>query len=937
MLSRIPHWRQRLIDLAVVLVFLIFVGHVWPKIPLGTGATLSALVIWGTGLAAMGHYKAGAMPGLAGSAGKLLIDHAILSAIWFGALFVIGPKPEVTFILIFGVMSFAGLAIGRLRALSLRWLTSLDGSWIAADIVFGVTVFFAVNGLRWNLAFPFSLLGAIIVGRTLAQGVTRWIAPPLLAWLAGQALFAVAVLGLRPVFHWSQSPTQLALGASVLPAVVIGAYRLIHRLGGPADRREIWRQLVLVAGVFALLHPLFCGQLMGAWDAKLYAEAMQDFLGQIKAGIFPVFVSQTEIAPWGSVFPFRMAFYHFHFGALLDLLTWHSLNVYAVQHLTLILSGFGGALGLYAVLKKLAPARAWDCAALALLYLGCPAWLSAYYGLDMYFTVMTLPWLPLVIYGTMRLFQPECGWRTYLLLGVALAATWLAHPPVGFWTAVVVTMSQLLRLATGGQRPSWRDLGGLALAAGVCLLLCAGLFVSLADARIPGELVDPSTQVIASLRSVVPRVFQPVSAAAERLSDMQLGYACQLLLLAGVMFRPYDGRRAHAILLGLAAGLCVLIYPVPGITAPLWRALPWEVTNITNVWPMQRLYPLLATLAAFIALGAVRTMPTSRRATAWRLAAFVTMLFWTGLEAEKFLRRGRVYTKSLEATRVISEIENSPLLSSWTAYTPHLPPYTLEGRVNDPRLLNRLLDPTAKIELASNARAAGGPATTAPMIVNATHLDRGVLQLTPGFTLEPEVRYQLTFFFTDANYAGVLQLLPLHDIHLRFYREIPLPSKPSSPLTLTVWTTEKAPLPVDMLLRTTDAANAEGAHPAFLRYQLVPYRAAELPIKITSLAPYRASVETAQPALLETHRFFARGYRALVNGHAVPVTESPGHLAMLPLDSGRNEVRLDYVGPPLVRAAFWVSAFSWIAVAGLAAWMFRQSWLARRANPVHST
>jgi hypothetical protein len=67
------------------------------------------------------------------------------------------------------------------------------------------------------------------------------------------------------------------------------------------------------------------------------------------------------------------------------------------------------------------------------------------------------------------------------------------------------------------------------------------------------------------------------------------------------------------------------------------------------------------------------------------------------------------------------------------------------------------------------------------------------------------------------------------------------------------------------------------------------------------------------------------------------VTESPGHLAMLPLDSGRNEVRLDYVGPPLVRAAFWVSAFSWIAVAGWAAWMFIQSWLARRANPVHST
>lgn len=58
---------------------------------------------------------------------------------------------------------------------------------------------------------------------------------------------------------------------------------------------------------------------------------------------------------------------------------------------------------------------------------------------------------------------------------------------------------------------------------------------------------------------------------------------------------------------------------------------------------------------------------------------------------------------------------------------------------------------------------------------------------------------------------------------------------------------------------------------------------------------------------------------------------------MLPLEAGKNDVSLDYVGPTSVRVALRVSAFAWIALAGFAAWLVVQRWLARGPTSVLST
>ncbi|HEX2855290.1 MAG TPA: hypothetical protein VHO24_18790 [Opitutaceae bacterium] len=911
-------WRARLLDLAVVAgAFAISAGVF--KVHPGWMAFAATLFFWGAGLTLTGNYRIPAGATLFNAASKLLIDHAIIAAVWTGALRLMGIKLPFAAIAGFAGISFAGLvAVRSLTGLRARLGSArlVTPALLAADSLAAALSVSAVSGLWWGLAIPLPRLLACLVLRAGVGAVFQsWPAPAagnsrprqIALWLGEQAAFVLLMVATTGFFQWPLKPWQLIVAAGLIPALVTGVWRLA-RVPVIKVPGEEWRLILLGVAAYALMRPYFSRELIGTFDAKLYAEALQDFLLQIKAGVFPVLISQTDIAPFGAVFPFRMASYHFYFGGLLNALTGGSLNVYAVQHLTLVLSAFGGGYAMYATLKSLVPvALRWECAALAFLYLASPAWLAALYGKDMYFTFMTVPWMPVVLWSVVRTFR-DGAWKDYLWLGASLALVWLAHPPVGFWASVVVLVAQVARLVT--RWPGPRDLVRLAAAAGLCGLLCAGLFVSLADARIAGEYLDPAANVLKNLRDVAPAVFRPVSASADSLSDFQLGYALQILLVVALVFRRPGTKREQGILAGVGVILLLLVYPVPGITGPLWRALPYEVANITNVWPMQRIYPLVAAIIAFAAILALEAAAPARL----RRIALAVLCLWSGWEAAKFTRRGHAVSKPAEATRVASKLENSPLLPNWTAYTPAVPTEVpLVGRVTDPRLLNRVLSNDGKSVLVANE-----PAPSAGDFVDALPLDPGVLRIRPDLTLVPGRRYQLTLGFLDHTYAGVLQVLSL-EVYPRFYQEIAIgEARPKRPLTISLWTSESEPVAVALFFRPSDPAYAAQAHARFFELRLQPYEHDTLPVRVTSLAPYRAAVEAPAAGFLETHRFFARGYRAIVNGREVAVGESPRHFTMLPVAAGKNEVQLDYLAPGPVRAAFWVSAASWVALVALA-------------------
>jgi hypothetical protein len=101
---------------------------------------------------------------------------------------------------------------------------------------------------------------------------------------------------------------------------------------------ELPRLLLVAGGGVALMSAFLTPALVGSGDATWYSLMASDFMAQWRAGIFPVFVGQTEFAFNGSVNPLRFAPYFQHFTGVLDLLTGHSLKFVALQNLALVLS-----------------------------------------------------------------------------------------------------------------------------------------------------------------------------------------------------------------------------------------------------------------------------------------------------------------------------------------------------------------------------------------------------------------------------------------------------------------------------------------------------------------------------------------------------------------------------------------------------------------------
>jgi uncharacterized membrane protein YfhO len=82
-------------------------------------------------------------------------------------------------------------------------------------------------------------------------------------------------------------------------------------------------------------------------------------------------------------------------------------------------------------------------------------------------------------------------------------------------------------------------------------------------------------------------------------------------------------------------------------------------------------------------------------------------------------------------------------------------------------------------------------------------------------------------------------------------------------------------------------------------------------VQTESLLPYQATVKTPRPAWLETIRMYSPGYVASVNGQTAALEKSPQGLVMIPVQAGTSLVELVYVGPPLLRAAFWLASLAW--------------------------
>lgn len=455
---------------------------------------------------------------------------------------------------------------------------------------------------------------------------------------------------------------------------------------------------------------------------------------------------------------------------------------------------------------------------------------------------------------------------------------------------------------------------------GVALILLGGL-VTLSLGPSPGDM--PAFQQVSQL---FPGSIRPVSVPTDKLCDVQLGYglwAGLLIGMAAAVWRPSWELR----LLGLAGFiLAALMLPVPGITRFLIGLVPGPIYDISSVTLWTRYVPVAAAFATF--LGFLGMARWSERRT-WSKTASIALSFlllgWSVWESQKWVRRSYRPINSPEEIRAFYRTEN---VRMYNYILPNLPAslYMTNGVV-DYHLESRLLrggDPTQALDDGFDWR--GVPAVT--LTTRPDKDDPQWVHLYPPFLLGPKERLLLRFKFLDRPYAGTLICRGPGG----FYREYFFPEAgffgksfgvaPERPKILAFWNTSAQPQPIEMLFLQAEPPVAGRPFGNFAEIQILKYDPDRLPVRTTSLIPYRAEVTLAAPAYLETPRTYIPGYAATVNGWPVRAMASPNHSVMVRLEPGKNRVELRYAGTPKFKLTLAVSGLCWcgLLAAGWRRW-----------------
>ena len=682
--------------------------------------------------------------------------------------------------------------------------------------------------------------------------------------------------------------------------------------------KESARLLLLAAVATWLLHPFATTNQVGAGDALWYANMLADFVLQLRAGVFPVFVGQTEFAFNGAVYPLRVAPLYQHLAGLLDLLTGRQLGFFALQHLCVLVMGYAGIFSCYSCLIQINRSHRWNAAALAILYLSCPGLLGTIYTQDQYMTWMTVPFVPLAVLGLIQTFTAD-SLRSHVVLAVGLAALWLAHAPIAIWLTLITATLQIARLAWLDRTlAAWKRavVGGF-----VFIALAQYPFVSVKSLQFPGTpsavagALPRSELIPTHIRDAFPATLQPLSDHARNLGDLQLGYGLWLAFIASAAAWITSRRSPLLVcLVAVAIVLLGLLIPFPG-NAWLWAHLPDTLTRITYYWPMQRFYLILAALLTATAqIALVTGLIRYPRFKSAGTAVLVAACCWSLWESRQYVSAGCERTATAARTAQNLRPENRLLMNHSYGLFAKAPAYFSNG-VMDHHAESRLVSVADGRELP--------PPPGIPLqegsLIGTVDANAGILNLAPALSLEPGVRYDLRIAFSSHDYHGILQI-----VGRSFFREYILPasgealafgSTRAASNRLPLWTTDPAADTVTLRFIPT----APGAKPtdfaAFGRYTLCRVDPATSPIALQSIVPYRATVRNPTPAILETPRMAMPGYQATLDAKTVPVTRSAEGLVAVPLPPGEHVVELTYQGPPLLRFSYWLCLAAWGALA----------------------
>lgn len=834
-------------------------------------------------------------------------DHWRKLAPVIGPLLSPGGQTALTGGLLVGAAAFLYGRLATLAGFSWSTILALAIGWLVID---------RLPVLRWQDATD---------GRSrLARFILR-----LLLWATGVGVAAV-LLGAD--HGRSQTVCLLAITGA------LACYGLTHRRRLVAGPENAARTLL---GLFAafLIHPFACHRLLGSQDAQWYMNTLADFLAQFRAGIFPIFAGQSEHLFNGGVLPVRFAPLFQHYGLLLDILTLQTLPSDALQNGVIVACFVGAAFTSQAMLIRILPDRPWLTAGLSALFLSCPGVLAIAYYDNLFMTWTTLPWLPVVFGGCVLSFRSNAT-RPQMLAGGALGLIWWGHSPVALWTTLAVVAVHGTRLVVLPPREwPWRSLfqGGAVFTAIALYPLISVLAVPMPGGTGAGNLDYPATELLIRInhfiRESFPGILVPPFAKSRSVSDYQLGWALLLLLglSAGAMIRRRVNAPGPWILLAVPTALQLLLLPIPGVTSFFWSVLPGILVNPTGIWPMQRLYVIMA---ACIVCAAADLMQgnggVQRPVPVWLSCLLAAGLFWSALAAAPIVQMQSGQRRVIALATDVTRPENHVLTRYSYLFFGRQPGYYSHGHV-DPLYEQRFLSMDGRRWIGGNPNAiladtaVGQVVSEGPLTARIVH-DGDPWQITPRFTLEPHKRYALELHFNHATKSGILMVnggeIDLNYGLPRYGEKFSFGSGPDSSPLLPLHTTGDEPVEIALRFVSQQPGSTTGFE-NFGSYRWLEINPQALPIRVTSWIPYQAEVNAPAGVWLETPRMFQTGYRAAVNGQPVTPESSPEGLVSVPLPAGRSSVVVSYHPPLLLRLGYWISLATVLACVGM---LIRESW-----------
>ena len=680
------------------------------------------------------------------------------------------------------------------------------------------------------------------------------------------------------------------------------------------------RRLAVAALAVGIASPFLTRRGLGTDEAMNYSLAVADGVTQMRAGRLPALVGQTEFAWNGRIHPLRTAPGLIYAAGLLDAVTGRRLGFWALQNFVVAAGLAGSVLLLYAGLRRWLRAGAGAALVATAAFALGPGLLAPAYTGDLYMTVLAAPLVVLVVLVNLRSLTAPARTDPWLL-AAGLGGAWWAHAPVAGWLAILTAGWQAIGLIAGPARGfRLRQLAVMLLAAAA---LAAFPFASVLTIESGRDLnQDYVATILQQVYGGGLGALLPANSRAYAVGNFQLGYLLWVLL--GVTawraaVRPAPGtisareRLAIGAALAAAALLFLLVLPVPGVTAGLWRLLPAPLGMITNIWPMQRLYLIGSALVAGAAgLCWARLPPVTPRGRIVAAVVVIAGLAWSAAEARFFIvDRGFASRRTPAESARVHRPDNLDL--TVTSYAFLGVPDTFYFGAMDPWLEARLLH-AGREEAAGNwvaARGAAGTIVAEGTLSVARVFSPKDFALTPSLTLAPGTHYVLSL---DAS-APLAGQLELHGTD--YFRRYELQDDvaphgfgllPGNRHDLALFNSRAQPAALEPVLALASPQPRWAPKTPFAHFTLRQVDLNRLPGRLKSFLPLTYEVSSPEPGCcLETIRRYLPGYQATVNGQPERVFRAPDGNAMVPVPQGESTVIVRYPGPPAVRAAFWIS------------------------------